>query len=1029
MHVPGSIVGNRYQIIQHLGREIDQTYLAKDLQATGDARCVVEQFSYASDEANWQIVKQHLINEMEVLQRLGDHPQIPQFYNYVIEEQEFYLVREYIDGDNLEQEVERRILDEADTIYLIQDVLRILDFLHKTNVIHRDVQPVHLVHRKSPKGANSRHDRGFVLIGFRAIRELDSTTLNLNVKSSIKQPDYNWDYAAPEQKQEESYFCSDIYALAKTAVYALTGKSTQDLEQTAVSWQSHCQVAPKLEAILNKMMEPSLEKRYSSALEVLQDLQPLLKLKQTIGGRYAITGYLGGHGGVESYVADNLHRQYQSPCLVKQIELSDIRQDSKIKIERRYAEELSILERLGYHEQIPQLWDHFTENDEFYLVQEYITGENLAQKIANRDLAVGEVMQILESALVVLNFVHQNRIIHRNLKPSNLLIRAAAGVMITDFGIIKDIQNLPPITADTSLEQQNYCSPEQIAGRPTISSDLYALGMSMVEALTFIPPSKFPRDPKTGKLLWQDDRDLGIDRRLVKIIDRMIDLDLGQRYQSAEKILTDLRKINVHTLEQSSAKPTAVDRIPKYGRRSGLKISKSALIVGLLGIVCVLGSIEFAFPTLRPLYHWYRGQKQLPSQPQSALAAFTQAIDIKPQSSLAWSGRGDALFALERYSEAVEAYGEAGELNPDEFGNWLQQGDSFDQLEQFSKAIAAYDRALELERNNGKLYNHKGQVLYKLGDYQSALAMQDAALEIDRFEPQFLSDRAQVLLALDRNVEALATFNRVQAVAPSAVNLWQGKSLALLALGRPQEAERVNREVLNQYNQILQKNPNNSQMWLAQADFLAQTEMKAKAIETYERVLNIDPKLEQAWFGQGKAQAQLDQNQAALSSLDRALEIRPEFYRAWQAKGQIYQDKFQDLNAAISAYDRGLALDSQYAPLWRDRGLALNQQGQYTQGLESLQQAQKISGRDPQTWLGLAASWQALGQPQKALSALDSALEIAPKNPEIWQQKGALYTRNRQYNEACDIYRQSLQNIANSSAIMSSMRSLGCRMN
>ena len=150
MHFPGSIIDNRYQIIQKLGRsDKGKTYLAKDLQATINARCVVEQLSlHWEHEADWRIFQQHLLNEVAVLKRLGDHPQIPQLYDHLAAEREFYLVREYIDGDSLDQEVESRVFDEADTIQLIQDVLRILDFIHKTNVIHRDVQPSHIIRRK-----------------------------------------------------------------------------------------------------------------------------------------------------------------------------------------------------------------------------------------------------------------------------------------------------------------------------------------------------------------------------------------------------------------------------------------------------------------------------------------------------------------------------------------------------------------------------------------------------------------------------------------------------------------------------------------------------------------------------------------------------------------------------------------------------------------------------------------------------------------------------------------------------------------
>ena len=1022
MHVPGSIVGNRYQIIQKLGREkTGNTYLVKDLQATGDARCALEQLNLSHDnKVNWQFIKQHLVNEVKVLKRLGDHPQIPQFYNYFIEDKNFYLVREYIDGDNLETIVERKLFSEVDTIYFIQDALRILDFIHKTNVIHRDVQPIHLIRRKA--------DNSFVLINFGAIREIESTEINLKGEIIAKKPFGNWSYIAPEQKIGQSDFRSDIYALAKSAVYALTGKSPQELEQTKVNWQDRCQISPKLQEILEKMMIGDPQQRYGSALDVLQDLRPLLKIRQTIGGRYLITRYLGDNLGIKTYLADNLHRQYQSPCAIEQIELPNIHSSSKVKIERRFAEELSILERLGYHEQIPQLWDHFEENGEFYLVQEYIEGENLAQKIKQQNLSTAEIIQILISSLTVLDFIHQNRIIHRNIKPSNLLIRNEdRQVIITDFGILIDIKTPPNVTVDSSQqkEKDNYWSPEQIAGRPTIGSDLYALGMSAVEALTKTKPSEIARDKQTGKLLWHDLTNHKIDRRTIKIIDKMIHLDLGHRYFSAENVLEDLQKVKI---TQKSAKQT---RRSAFGIKDRSRVSQAKLrfiAIGVLGAVCLLGSIEFAFPIVRPAYYWYRGNKALPEEPQVAVNTFTKAIDLKPESRMAWFGRGNALYRLERYGEAIEAYAEAARLNPSDWQNWKRQGDALFQLERFNEAIAMYDRALKLERNNAELYNRQGKALYELQDYESALVMQEEALEIDRLNPVFLSDRAKNLIEIGRYYDALSLLNRVQVSEPYKMRLWQDKALVLDALNRPQEVARVSQEIFQNYDKVLQQQPRNAKIWLSRGDFLLDSQMYSKAIESYQKAVEIKPNFYRGWLALGKALAKTDRSTSALEALDRALEIMPKSYLAWLAKGMVYQ-KEQNITQAISSYDRGIAINPNYAPLWRDRGLALNQLGNYSSAIESLSKASQLVSQDVQTWNGLATAWNNTGQETKALSAIDKAIKLKPQEPSIWNLKGQIYTQNAQYNEACETYRQSLPVISDSSNIMRLMKSLGCRMN
>ncbi|MEL6578886.1 MAG: tetratricopeptide repeat protein [Cyanobacteria bacterium J06621_12] len=1019
MHLPGSIIDDRYQIIQKLGRsERERTYLAKDLQATSNGKCVVKQLSFdRENEANWQIIRQYLLNEVAVLQRIGDHPQIPQLYDHFVLEQRFYLVREYIDGDNLEQEVEQKQFDEAKIICLIQDGLRILDFIHKTNVIHRDIQPIHLVHRQ--------HDNTYVLIDFGAMREIEATEINLQGELIRNHPVGNWVYSAPEQKTGESNFSSDIYSLAKSAVYALTGKSPQELEQTKIDWRSQCQISPKLKVILEKMMFPVADLRYCSALEVLQDLRPLLKIQQLVGGRYSIISYLGGKAGLETYLADNLHRQYQSPCIIKQFELPHSDGASKIKLESRFAEELSILERLGYHDQIPQLWDHFAENDEFYLVQEHIKGENLAQKIAQQNLSTPQIVQIVDSTLSVLQFVHQNRLIHRNIKPSNLIVRDSdQQVIITDFGILQELKTAPLLAADSrNFDRENYWSPEQIAGRPTISSDLYAVGMTAIEALTGNKPDSFTRE-QTGKLLWS--ANLNLDRRLIRIIDKLIRLDLGQRYQSADKVLSDLRKVNSYGTSNQSQPKLQIQDVPHKQRKSKSTIP---LLIGLLGIISLLGSIEFAFPRLRPFYYSSQGEKLLSSQqPQDALDAFSKAIDLKPESWRGWLGRGDALAARERYDQALAAYREATELSPNNSESWKKQGDILLRLENFGGAIAAYNQALELEPEDAMIHNQKGRALFELQQYEAALVMQDAAWSRERDNPQFLSDRAHSLLKLGRYSQALEVFNRVQAIEPNKPELWQDKFLVLEALNRPQAAAKVVQEINNSYLQAVQQQPGEASGWIAQANFFTLAQMYDKAADSYSQAVALKPDSYEAWLGQGNAFAQAGDREAALEALDRALQIRPQSYRAWQAKGQIYQER-GNYSQAIANYNQAIKISADDAALWRDQGIVLAKQKNYAQAIKSLTKASELSVYSVQTWQELAQAKAAIGQDSLAVSTIERGLKYYSKSADLWSLKGLIETRNGDYNAACATYRQARKMGAESPSILSSMRQLGCRRN
>ena len=555
-----------------------------------------------------------------------------------------------------------------------------------------------------------------------------------------------------------------------------------------------------------------------------------------------------------------------------------------------------------------------------------------------------------------------------------------------------------------------------------ISSDFYALGMTAIEALTGCKPASFTRE-ESGKLLWS--RNLNLDRRLVKIIDKLIQLDLGQRYQSAEKVLKDLRRINNYG--NSHRSPLRIQLPNTNGRRS--ERSPLPLSIGLLGSFCLLGSIEFAFPTVRPIYYQHRGEKMLPEQPETALNNFVKAIDLKATGWRGWLGRGDSLFILQRYPEALEAYRSATELHPKNADSWKKQGNVLFRLEKYTEAIASYDRALELEPEEPEIYNQKGQALFQLQQYEAALVMQEAALERDRLNPQFLSDRAENLLQLGRYEEALGVFNRVQAIESDNLSLWQNKFLVLKALNRPQEADKLSREINNRYIKLVQQQPQNVAAWIAQGNFFIIAQMFTKAIEAYDRAISLNPDSYQAWLGKGQVLIQQNKLESAIVALDRALQLRPTSHLPLQFKGRVYREQ-NSFSKAIANYNRAIEISPNNPTLWLDRGITYNQQGRYTQAIDSLTQASELSPYNLPTWQELITAWLALRKDQQAIATLNRALKYYPQNPELWSQLGLIHTRNAKYNEACRVYRQARTAMTEESAtIVSSMRQLGCRLN
>ncbi|WOD37612.1 serine/threonine-protein kinase [Nodosilinea sp. E11] len=286
------------------------------------------------------------------------------------------------------------------------------------------------------------------------------------------------------------------------------------------------------------------------------DLQDLLKLREAevigllLANRYRIVQLLGSGGFGETYVAEDTQRPGSPICVVKQLRI--ISDDPRAhRLGRRFFEgEAETLEKLGHHPQIPRLLAYFEVQNSFYLVEEMIEGRLLKDELASRrPMPQTYVLDLLLGLLPVVAFVHDQGVIHRDIKPSNIIRRQSDGqLVLIDFGAVKLISNQ---LADTGVNltststvgvgTQGYMPSEQSAGLPKYGSDLYALGITAVEALTGIPAYALRRDVN-GELIWRHEASK-LDPRFADIISRLVFYDFTDRYQRAEAVLADLAEV------------------------------------------------------------------------------------------------------------------------------------------------------------------------------------------------------------------------------------------------------------------------------------------------------------------------------------------------------------------------------------------------------------------------------------------------------------------------------------------------------
>jgi serine/threonine protein kinase len=284
-------------------------------------------------------------------------------------------------------------------------------------------------------------------------------------------------------------------------------------------------------------------------------------VRQLLNGRYQIIQTLGAGVFGQTYIAEDIKADDDGDVdyperpryVVKQLKINNYQSNSYFDYLRlRFLTETETLKHLGQHNQIPQLISCFEENEQFYLVQEYIGGQPLSVEFKTNLLkgvkwSTNDAITFLEDALGILGFVHSQGFIHCDLKPENLIRRISDDrLVLIDFGSIQPID----FSTDTELPiskipvtSLGYIPPEQFLGQTQPNSDIYALGMIALQGLTGLTPLELKIDPHTNEIPW-DCENNEIDEYLAVFISQMIRYNYQERFQSVNEALWVLKHIS-----------------------------------------------------------------------------------------------------------------------------------------------------------------------------------------------------------------------------------------------------------------------------------------------------------------------------------------------------------------------------------------------------------------------------------------------------------------------------------------------------
>lgn len=255
-----------------------------------------------------------------------------------------------------------------------------------------------------------------------------------------------------------------------------------------------------------------------------------------------------GQGGMGRTFRAVNRGKFDQPCAIKQLMLQSPSGGYRNKAIELFNREAEQLRSLGKHPQIPELIAYFEQDNYLYLVQELVEGQNLLDELHTQGaFSESQIRELLLDLLPVLQFIHEREVIHRDVKPDNIIRRRAVEIpdgwqlVLVDFGASKIVTSANIAKTGTFIGSAEYTAPEQLRGKALYVSDIYSLGATCIHLLTNTSPFDLYNDIE-DKWIWRQYLKEPISEALGAILDRMLAKATNNRFSSATAVLEVLNR-------------------------------------------------------------------------------------------------------------------------------------------------------------------------------------------------------------------------------------------------------------------------------------------------------------------------------------------------------------------------------------------------------------------------------------------------------------------------------------------------------
>ena len=1051
----GDVLADRYEILKMLGEGgMGTVYKARDRELDRLVALKVIRPELSGHPEILQRFKQELI-----LSRKVTHRNVIRIFDLGVAEDRKFITMDFVEGKDLKSlVVEQGKFAVEKACEIVRQICFGLEAAHNEGVVHRDLKPQNVM-----LDAQAR----VYLMDFGLARSMELVGMT-RTGALVGTPAY----MSPEQaKGEKADARTDLFALGVIFYELLTGKLPYEAETMMATLIRRTkelatppdQLEPGIPAAINdivmKCLQIKVELRYQHAEEILRDLsfaqpaQSVANLSRSVfdaaavlapgsqfGPRYKIESLLGEGGMGKVYKAQDGELNRTVALKLVRPELASDRTSMD-----RLKQELLLASRVS-HKNILRIHDLGDVGGLKFISMAYVDGQDLHQRIAAAgQLSVEESVGIARQLSLALEAAHTEGVMHRDLKPQNVLLDREDHVFVSDFGLAKSLeaQSSMLTAAGEVLGTPRYMSPEQAESRVVDHrSDLYALGLILYEMVTGDLPfasesavqtmyQRVTQSPKSPKVL-----NPGLPEYLVAIILRCLERDPEQRYQHAREILEDLdRGVGPRVIAGEVpvvAEPrrkairwwgiaaamvllvALVVGVPKsrqailgwtgkVGKTSSARPSQSGKFVAVLpfrtvgeeaaleytanGIVEALSAKLFQLKDVH-LASPSVAAKVNPKDPADQVA---RSLGVKLLVQGTVQGSGDRIAVVVSLDEPATGKRQ-----------WSQEfsGLKQDLLTLQDQIYAGLVTALDLKLSNEERAKNATHLTENVGAYEMYLKGRNLLRAGQRNEKVLKQALELFDGATQKDPSFTLAYTGIADTCQYLYNLSKDTSWTVKALGAANRA------------QVL--NDNLPEVHFALGTVYSATGKNAEAVAELKRALELAPNSDDGYRRLGRAYLNMGQKAEALEAFQQAIDANPYYWSNYNMLGVAYQ-RFADNAPALKAFQRVTQLEPNIALGWTNIGAILMSEGKWNEAIPALQKALELQPLI-ETYSNLGTCYFYLGRYDDARASLEKAVQMSPQRAILVGNLADCYRWLKQpektratYDRAISLAYQSLQ--------------------